>query len=38
MVKGTAWDSGNANLDPATIANKFWELYQARGEIRGRVS
>jgi NADP-dependent 3-hydroxy acid dehydrogenase YdfG len=36
-VKGTAWDSGNANLDPAAIANKFWELYQARGEIRARV-
>ncbi len=37
-VKGSAWDSGNANLDPATIADKFWELYQARGEIRGRIS
>jgi NADP-dependent 3-hydroxy acid dehydrogenase YdfG len=37
-VKGTAWDSGNASLDGATIANKFWELYQARGEIRARIS
>lgn len=37
-VKGTAWDSGQANLDGATIANKFWELYQARGEVRARVS
>jgi NADP-dependent 3-hydroxy acid dehydrogenase YdfG len=37
-IKGSAWDSGNANLDGATIANKFWELYQARGEIRARVS
>jgi short-subunit dehydrogenase len=37
-VKGTAWDSGSANLEAATIANKFWELYQARGETRARVS
>ena len=37
-VKGTAWDSGSANLDGATIANKFWDLYQARGEIRARIS
>jgi NADP-dependent 3-hydroxy acid dehydrogenase YdfG len=36
-VKGTAWDSGNATIDPSTVANKFWELYQARGEIRARV-
>lgn len=38
MVKGTAWDSGNATIDPATIANEFWKLYSARGEIRARVS
>lgn len=37
-VKGTAWDSGNANLDPGVIANKFWEMYQARGEIRARIA
>jgi NADP-dependent 3-hydroxy acid dehydrogenase YdfG len=36
-VKGTAWDSGNATLESTTIANKFWELYQGRGEIRGRI-
>ena len=36
-VKGTAWDRGNANLDPGVIAAKFWELYEARGEIRARV-
>ncbi len=36
-VKGTAWDRGNANLDPGVIASKFWELYQARAEIRARV-
>jgi NAD(P)-dependent dehydrogenase (short-subunit alcohol dehydrogenase family) len=37
-VKGTAWDNGSANLDGVTIANKFWELYQGRQEIRARVS
>lgn len=37
-VKGSAWDSGNANLDGSTIANQFWQLYQARGEARARVS
>jgi len=36
-VKGTAWDNGSAALSGATIANKFWELYQARGEVRARV-
>jgi NADP-dependent 3-hydroxy acid dehydrogenase YdfG len=36
-VKGTAWDSGNANLEPGAIANRFWELFTARGESRARV-
>lgn len=31
-VKGTAFDQGNATLDPATIAAKFWDLYQTRGD------
>jgi NADP-dependent 3-hydroxy acid dehydrogenase YdfG len=30
LVKGTAFDSGNATLEPSTIADKFWQLYQAR--------
>ena len=30
LVKGTAFDSGNATLEPATIAERFWQLYQAR--------
>jgi short-subunit dehydrogenase len=38
IVKGTAWDSGSANLDAATIANTFWDLYHGRGEIRARVT
>ncbi|HEX7670381.1 MAG TPA: SDR family NAD(P)-dependent oxidoreductase [Polyangiaceae bacterium] len=37
MVKGTAWDSGSATLEAGTIANKFWELYKGRGEVRGQV-
>jgi NADP-dependent 3-hydroxy acid dehydrogenase YdfG len=32
LVKGTAFDSGNATLEPAAIADKFWELYQSRSE------
>lgn len=32
MVKGTAFDSGHATLDPAEIADRFWQLLQARGE------
>lgn len=31
MVKGTAFDYGNATLDPVAIAEKFWELYTVRG-------
>ncbi len=30
LVKGTAYDSGNATLEASTIADKFWELYRAR--------
>jgi NADP-dependent 3-hydroxy acid dehydrogenase YdfG len=30
LVKGTAFDSGNATLEPSTIAERFWQLYQAR--------
>jgi NADP-dependent 3-hydroxy acid dehydrogenase YdfG len=37
-IKGTRRDNGAANLDGSTVANKFWELYQARGEIRASVS
>jgi NAD(P)-dependent dehydrogenase (short-subunit alcohol dehydrogenase family) len=36
-VKGTPWDRGNATLDASTVANKFWELYQARGDVRAAL-
>jgi NADP-dependent 3-hydroxy acid dehydrogenase YdfG len=30
LVKGTAFDSGNATLEASTIAEKFWSLYRER--------
>jgi NADP-dependent 3-hydroxy acid dehydrogenase YdfG len=33
LVKGTAFDSGNATLDASTIAEKFWQLYRARDVV-----
>jgi NADP-dependent 3-hydroxy acid dehydrogenase YdfG len=30
LVKGTAFDSGNATLEASTIAEKFWQLYRDR--------
>jgi NAD(P)-dependent dehydrogenase (short-subunit alcohol dehydrogenase family) len=41
IVKGTAWDNGGQDIpgiEGARIANTFWELFQARGEVRARVS
>lgn len=32
VVKGSAWDSGNADVEPSAVAAKFWELYSARKE------
>ena len=37
-VKGTAFASGGAGIEASAIAAKFWELYQARGEIRARIT
>lgn len=34
MVKGTAFDQGNATLEPRAIAERFWSLYEARKDIR----
>jgi len=30
LVKGTAWDTGNATIEPGAVANKFWEIYSGR--------
>lgn len=33
LVKGTAFDSGNATLEPAAIADRFFEIYSARAPV-----
>ena len=38
LVKGTAWDTGGAGIEASTVANAFWDLYQARDQVRARVS
>jgi NADP-dependent 3-hydroxy acid dehydrogenase YdfG len=30
IVKGTAFDKGNANVDPKTVADRFWSMYKER--------
>jgi NADP-dependent 3-hydroxy acid dehydrogenase YdfG len=37
-VKGTAFAAGGEGIESAAIATKFWKLYQARTEIRDRIS
>jgi NAD(P)-dependent dehydrogenase (short-subunit alcohol dehydrogenase family) len=37
VVKGTAW-AGDQGIEGAVIAGHFWDLYQARGATRARVS
>jgi NAD(P)-dependent dehydrogenase (short-subunit alcohol dehydrogenase family) len=37
-VKGTAFDSGSATIDPKTIADKLWQLYRARTEVTAQIS
>lgn len=38
VVKGTAFDAaGNGTVDPATVADKFWELYQGRSVLSVNV-
>jgi len=36
-IKGTPWHTGGAGIEPSTVADKFWELYQTRGKVRARV-
>jgi len=38
MVKGTAFDAGNATLEASTIADKFWELNEKREPASVNVS
>lgn len=37
-IKGTAWDSGGQGIEGAAVAEKFWGLYQARGDVRARIT
>jgi NADP-dependent 3-hydroxy acid dehydrogenase YdfG len=36
-VKGSAFDSGSGNLEGATVAQKFWDLFTARSETSTKV-
>jgi NAD(P)-dependent dehydrogenase (short-subunit alcohol dehydrogenase family) len=36
-VKGSAFDTGQGTIEPAAIAGKFWDLYEARAEIRAEI-
>lgn len=36
-VRGTAWDSGAATLEPSAIAEKFWTLYRERRDVRASI-
>jgi len=38
MIKGTPWAPAGQGIEGSTVASKFWELYQARNDIRARVS
>jgi NADP-dependent 3-hydroxy acid dehydrogenase YdfG len=38
IIKGTAWDTGSGGIEASTVANKFWELYRARDEVRALVT
>jgi NADP-dependent 3-hydroxy acid dehydrogenase YdfG len=37
-IKGTPFDNGTMTIEGAAVAERFWELYQGRGEIRARVT
>ncbi len=36
-VKGTAWDQGQATIDPKAVAGKLWDLYRARGDVTAQI-
>jgi NAD(P)-dependent dehydrogenase (short-subunit alcohol dehydrogenase family) len=37
-IKGTPYDHAGNVIEGSAVANKFWDLYQARDEVRVRVS
>ncbi len=36
-VKGTAFDKGQATLEPSAVAEKFWEMHQRRTEASASI-
>jgi NAD(P)-dependent dehydrogenase (short-subunit alcohol dehydrogenase family) len=38
LVKGSASDTGGATISADTIADNFWNLFRARGDVHARVS
>ncbi len=36
-VKGSAFDTGHGNLEGATVAQKFWNLFTARSETSAKT-
>ncbi|MDB4993092.1 MAG: Short-chain dehydrogenase/reductase [Myxococcaceae bacterium] len=38
IIKGTSFDQGNSpTIDPVTVANKYWELFTARKDLRATI-
>ncbi len=37
-VKGTPFAAGGEGIEASAIAEKFWGLYQARGDVRARIT
>ena len=37
LVKGTAWDTGNANIEPTAVAGMFWDIY-SKGESKSVIA
>ena len=37
MVKGTAFDSGQATVEPKAVGERFWELYRERRDLAAPV-
>lgn len=33
LVKGTAFDQGNATIEPASVAEAFWKLHNERDQV-----
>jgi len=38
LVKGTSHDRGNATIEAASVADRFWEIYQKRTDVWVNVS